>query len=137
MRKIRSDFNELILVAEKSKKKGGSMAAVFKLIQDLLEFEDKIQECISAQEMAENKQKIELFVADIDKMYDSLFEMARGGISSIRNQRQDMVDNPEEIDGDKEVGTEVEEEIRTAPVSDKSDKRKTPVMLNVPQIPKM
>ncbi len=140
MKKMTSEFNELILTAEKVKKKGGSMAAVFKLIQELLDFEEKIQECINAQEMTENKNRIENFMGDIDKMYDSLFEMARGGISQIRNQRVNgMMEPSDEEDG----GSEVEEDIEIEPemgrhdILEKTDKRRTPVMLNVPQIPKM
>jgi len=137
MRKNSSQFNELILMAEKSKKKGGSMAAVFKLIQELLDFEDKIQECINAQEIAQNKSKLESFMDDIDKMYDVLFQMARGGISSIRDQRSGLEGDFEgelEEDSRIESDVEVEEDINIAPVA---DKRRTPVMLNVPQIPKM
>lgn len=136
MNKYASQFNELILMAEKSKKKGGSMAAVFKLIQELLDFEDKLQECINAQEMTQNKQKIESFMSEIDKMYDVLFQMARGGISSIRDQRDGIEELTEDSqpEPDIEEGVEIEEDIDIAPVA---DKRKTPVMINVPKIPKM
>jgi hypothetical protein len=142
MKKYANQFNELIVMAEKAKKKGGSMAAVFKLIQELLDFEEKIQECCNAQEMAENRQKIESFMGEIDKMYDVLFEMARGGISNIRSQRQgDTILNEEQkgiTEGPKEIIEEdVEEDIEIEPIVEKSDKRKTPVMLNVPTIPKM
>ena len=130
MKKHASEFNELIVMAEKAKKKGGSMAAVFKLIQELLDFEEKIQECVNAQEIVENKSKIEAFMGEIDKMYDVLFEMARGGISNIRNQRNGVI----EVEGSPEEEVEVEEKIDLEPVA---DKRKNPVMLNVPQIPKM
>lgn len=134
MKKYASQFNELIVMAEKAKKKGGSMAAVFKLIQELLDFEEKIQECCNAQEMAENRSRIESFMGEIDKMYDVLFEMARGGISNIRDQRSGIVKGPEIITEEPEAEVEVEEGFDIAPVA---DKRKTPVMLNVPQIPKM
>ena len=142
MKKYASQFNELIVMAEKAKKKGGSMAAVFKLIQELLDFEEKIQECMNAQEMSENRRRIESFMGDIDKMYDNLFEMARGGISNIRDQREGglgegAVGAPQVSEdglGAEEVEVEVEED---APLAPMADKRKTPVMLNVPQIPKM
>ena len=140
MRETKREFNELIVMAEKAKKKGGSMAAVFKLIQELLDFEEKIQECCNAQEMSENRSRIESFMGEIDKMYDSLFEMARGGISNIRDQRNrgevltDEAPQGDIIDGEAEVEVEVEEDIDIASVA---DKRRTPVMLNVPQIPKM
>jgi len=115
MKKHASEFNELIVMAEKAKKKGGSMAAVFKLIQELLDFEEKIQECVNAQEIVENKSKIEAFMGEIDKMYDVLFEMARGGISNIRNQRNGVI----EVEGSPEEEVEVEEKIDLEPVADK------------------
>jgi len=143
--KMQEKYQDIFMkISEKARKKGGSMAAVFKLIQELLEFEDKINECMNAQEMSQNKQRIELFLADIDKMYDSLFEMARGGISDIRNQRtQGGLDEPEQEDdlenegsggnGGAEENSEFEIEVS----SEQPDKRKTPIMMNVPQIPKM
>jgi len=89
MNKYASQFNELIVLAkeEKSKKKGGSMAAVLKLIQDLTEFENSIQEAMDAQEMAENKGKIEAFLKDIDRMYEELFNIAKAGIQAMRTER--------------------------------------------------
>ena len=89
---MRSEFNEMIILGEAKKKKGGSLSAVLKLIQDLTDFEEKLQDCIDSQEMSENKQKIEGFVQQVDQMYDVLFEIARGGISSIRNDRASGVD---------------------------------------------
>jgi hypothetical protein len=80
-------WNELTITAEKTKKKGGSLASVFKLIQDLIEFEEKIQEAINAQEVSTNKSQIEGFLTDIDKMYEVLLTIAREGISAARNER--------------------------------------------------
>jgi len=124
---MKRQFNELLVLAEKAKKKGGSMAAVFKLIQDLLDFEEKVEDCANSQEMSDNKIKIESFIAEIDSFYDVLFEMARGGISSIRNDRaegmQEVVEEGEEeveIEGTgrfikedelRERGTEVTKDI--------------------------
>jgi len=89
MKKYASEFNEMIVLAEKekSKKKGGSMAAVLKLVQDLAEFESNIQEAMDAQEMAENRSKIESFLQDIDKMYGILLEMAKESIQAMRAER--------------------------------------------------
>ena len=134
MRKYSSQFNELILMAEKTKKKGGSMAAVFKLIQELLDFAEKIKECMNAQEMTQNKQKIESFMGEIDKMYDVLFQMARGGISSIRSGRSESDEMPDDSFEEDEEECDVDVDIGASPVS---DKRRTPFMINVPQIPKM
>jgi hypothetical protein len=82
---------------EKSKKKGGSMAAVLKLVQDLAEFEGNIQEAIDAQEMSENRTQIEGFLADIDKMYEVLLGMAKESIQIMRSERsQPMIEESEE-----------------------------------------
>jgi hypothetical protein len=129
---MRPEFNELILTAEKSKKKGGSLGAVFKLIQDLTEFEEKIQECCDSQEMTENKEKIEAFLMDIDKMYEVLLGIAKGGISSIRNERRRKDMFPEQ-DGVEEV------QESTVPVEEVEEVEldKSPVKLNIPKVPRM
>ena len=79
------EFHEMIILGEKQKKKGGSLAAVLKLITDLTDFEEKIEVCADAQEMSQNKQKIKEFTQDIDKMYKVLLGMAQGGIKSLRS----------------------------------------------------
>jgi len=145
---MNKQFNELIVLGEKARKRGGSMAAVFKLIEELLDFEEKIQACMDAQEMTENKSKIESFMSEIDKMYDVLFEMARGGISEIRNERSLGVrDGVDEEDGvgevgevGSEVGSEVEETIEVEPgpsIGEKIEVSRPLSSLNVPRIPKM
>lgn len=93
MKKYATQFNELIVLAEKekSKKKGGSMAAVLKLVQDLAEFEGNIQEAMDAQEMQENRGQIEGFLTDIDKMYEVLLNMAKNAIQSMRTERSQPV----------------------------------------------
>ena len=125
---MRSDFNELILTADKSKKKGTSLSAVLKLIQDLTDFEEKIQDCVDSQEIAENKQQIEAFLGEIDKMYKVLLGMAEGSIQSLRQQRllpqEEVVEEKEDV----VVKTEPTEPFETA---------RSPVHINVPKIPKM
>jgi hypothetical protein len=100
MNKYAKQFNEMIVMAEKegkSKKKGGSMAAIFKLIQDLAQFEENIQEAVNAQEMAENKSQIESFMVEIDKMYEKLFEIGKQAIQAMRAERnQPEIAEPEE-----------------------------------------
>jgi len=135
---MKSQFNELLVLAEKVKKKGGSMASIFKLIENLLDFEEKIQDCVDSQEMAENKQKIESFLAEIDKMYDVLFEMARGGISSIRTDRSMGMDAiVEEEDAEIEIEgpgrMTSEDKLRERA----TDTMKPPIKLNAPRVPSM
>jgi hypothetical protein len=128
---MRPEFNELILTAEKNKKKGGSLGAVFKLIQDLTDFEEKIQECVDAQEIAENKQKIEEFLADIDKMYATLLDIAKGGIQSLRKQRL--------LPTEEEAPEIIEEEVEEAPVDivEEVEVSKSPIDITVPKAPKI
>ena len=138
---MNKQFNELIVLGEKARKRGGSMAAVFKLIEELLDFEEKIQACMDAQEMTENKSKIESFMSEIDNMYDVLFEMARGGISEIRNERSLGVRDEEAGVG---PSTEMEETIEVEPesspepeIEEKIEVSKPAASLSVPKIPKM
>ena len=144
MNKYASQFNELIVLAEKekSKKKGGSLAAVFKLVQDLTEFENNIQECVDAQEMAENKGKIEAFMNDMDKMYEVLFTIAKSGVQAIRSERG-MSKLQEEVETEEPAELPV-----TPPVVESSNtftaadlkkqmeqKPPAPVMLTIPKTP--
>ena len=127
---MRSEFNELILTAEKSKKKGTSLSAVLKLIQDLTDFEEKIQDCVDSQEIAENKQQIESFLGEIDKMYKVLLGMAEGSIQSLRQQR---LLPQEEVVEEKEEALVQNDVTRTKPL----EVAKSPIYLSVPKIPEM
>lgn len=144
MKKYASQFNELIILSEKekTKKKGGSMAAVLKLVQDLAEFEGNIQEAMDAQEMAENRSQIEAFLADIDKMYGVLLEMAKASIQAMRQERsQPVVDEPvetEEITAPitKEPGSDTKftaEDLK----KQMDSKPSAPVPMTVPKSPKI
>lgn len=145
MNKYAKQFNEMIVMAEKegkSKKKGGSMAAIFKLIQDLAQFEENIQEAINAQEMAENKAHIESFMIEIDKMYEKLFEIGKQAISSMRAERnQPQIAEPEEGIVDAQPIPEITPEPMASKFS-ADDLRKqlelnspAPVGLTVPKAP--
>ena len=123
---MKNEYQDIFMkLSETKKKKGGSLGAVFKLIQELTDFESKIQECAEAQEMTENRTKIESFLGDLDRMYETLFEMAKGGVQSIRSDRQAIM--PEEVETVEGVGEE--EVVESVPVR--------PSSLNVPQAPSM
>jgi hypothetical protein len=142
MKKYASQFNELIVLAEKekTKKKGGSMAAVLKLVQDLSEFESNIQETIDAQEMAENRAKIEAFLIDIDKMYEILLDMAKASIQAMRSERtQPPVEETEQVE-EKEVVKDDSKgtSFSTDDLQKQLDaKPKSPVSVNIPKVPTM
>jgi hypothetical protein len=143
MNKYTSQFNEIIVLAEKekSKKKGGSMAAVLKLVQDLAEFEGSIQEAVDAQEMSENRSKIEAFLTDIDKMYEILLEMAKASIQAMRTERSQPVIEETETPAPT---TESLEPLEPEPTKFSTDdlkkqldtKPSAPISLTIPKAPK-
>ena len=130
-------FNEMIILAKDNKKKGGSLAAIFKLIEELLEFEDKIVECAEAQEMGENKERIEALKTETGKMYDTLFEMAQGGVESYRTRQvldaDDIVDT---VDPEDDV-EELDVDIIDLPKPSQVSKVTAPTSLRMPQAPKI
>lgn len=141
--KYASQFNELIILAkeEKTKKKGGSMAAVLKLVQDLSEFEGSIQEAMDAQEMAEHKSKIEGFLKDIDGMYEVLLVMVKEAIRAMRNQRSMPIPEDGEAQMDAPPAPAVSEPPSTSFSTEDLKKQldmkpKMPVMLSIPKVPK-
>ncbi len=142
---MKSPFNELILVAGKDggKKKGKSLEAIFKLIQSLLEFEDKIVECSEAQEMGENKERIEALKAETGEMYNSLFEMAQGGVDSYRNKIESMEPVEDDTDSeDKNVEDlrereEIGDAVLELPKQSKVNSVTAPTSLRLPSVPKM
>ena len=143
MKKYASEFNELIVLAEKekSKKKGGSMAAILKLVMDLAEFESNIQEAIDAQEMAENRSQIEGFLADIDKMYETLLTMAKNAIQAMRTERaMPVVEEGEKMDAPPAPATQ-EPDATKFTIDDLKKqieaKPSAPISLTIPKAPKV
>jgi len=138
-----SRYNELICLAKDNKKKGGSLGAIFKLIQDLLEFEDKIVECAESQEMGQNREKIEALKAETGEMYDSLFAMAQGGVDSYRNKLEVMEDveglreEDEEVEGMREREEITPEVLDMLPKETEVSRACSPTSLNIPAAPKM
>lgn len=146
MKKYASQFNEIIVLAEKekTKKKGGSMGAVLKLVQDLAEFESNIQEAMDAQEMTENRGKIEGFLADIDKMYEVLLVMAKDSIQAMRAERSQPMEVAPDMDVPPAAATsEGREESSSLNFSAEDlqkqldTKPRAPISLTVPKVPKV
>ena len=70
---------------DKSKKnKGDGINAILTLMKDLRDFQDKVETCIDAQAIAENKQKVEQFYDLLDNMAEVLLDIAESGIKSSR-----------------------------------------------------
>jgi hypothetical protein len=80
-----SQDNQLIVEAA-SAKKGGGVNAVLGLLQEMISFQEKVANAADAQDLAENKQKLEEFQSNLGQMYESLLEMARGGVRSMRQE---------------------------------------------------
>lgn len=142
MKKYASQFNEIIVLAEKdkSKKKGGSMAAVLKLVQDLAEFESSIQEAMDAQEMSENRSKIEAFLQDIDRMYGILLDMAKSSIQAMRAERsQPVIEESEQLDTPPDPATQEPEPTKfsTEDLKKQMETRpSSPIAITIPKAPK-
>ena len=81
-----SDDNILVFAA--TAKKGGGINAVLSLLQDLVAFQEKLSVAIEAQDLGENKQKLEQFQERLSEMYESLIDLARGGMQAMRQAPQ-------------------------------------------------
>ena len=57
-------------------------------MKDLRDFQDKVDSCLDAQDIEEHRQKISTFDEMLDSMYETLLEIASGGISSIRERNR-------------------------------------------------
>ena len=71
---------------DKIKTKGDGINAALVLLKDLRDFQDKVETCIEAQDIAEYKQKIEVFNQKLDEMYEILLDIARGGMHANRSK---------------------------------------------------
>jgi len=84
-----SKDNILVLTADsevKKGKKGDGINSILGFLQEMRLFRDKIDACAEAQDITENKQKIEAVGQELDKHYEELLDLAKGGIRSIRKQ---------------------------------------------------
>jgi len=126
----KSKYQDIFVkLSERSKKKGGGLSAVFKLIQELADFEEKIEECARGQEITQNRETIDGFISDLDRMYDALFEMARGGISDIRDNRGKL-NNEEYSNG--ELGEDPQEEV----IRERTTDEPTRSLPEIPEVPR-
>ena len=75
----------LITAADGKSKKGDGINAALSLMQEVRDFQDKIDKCAEAQAMAENKRKIESFGDHLDSMWSTLRDIAGDTIRGIRS----------------------------------------------------
>jgi len=118
--------------SESKKKKGAGTSAVLTLMKELGDFQDKVQTCIDAQDLADRKQQLEVFYDKLDEMAEVLLAMAADGIKS---KRQLEAIEDEVVEDDEELDEEPIEEI----VSDRPQAASVGKirMVNVPSIPRL
>jgi hypothetical protein len=80
------------MAEEKKSRKGDGINAVLKFMIDVRDFEEKLDACVDAQAMEENKAKLEKFKGPISDLYSELAEIASGGVRNMRSEKE--VPNP-------------------------------------------
>jgi hypothetical protein len=93
--------------------KGDGVNAVLVLMKELRDFQERIEDCLEAQDIQEIAAKIQGFDNHLDDMYAVLLEIASTGITSKRKDRAGV------------------------PPSSGETKTKNPIMMGVPQVPKI
>lgn len=113
-------MNNIITIARdnSSKKKGSGTNAVLVLLKDLGDFQDKLLACMEAQDIEENRSKVENCFEKVDEVAKVLLDMAEAGIRSRRNNLMESEDDME-LAGDAGVDIldEVPSDINSASVS--------------------
>jgi len=66
------------------KKKGDGINAVLTLMKEMRDFQDRVEECIESQDLAEHKAKIQDFNNYVESMYEVLLDIAKGGLRKER-----------------------------------------------------
>lgn len=68
---------------KKKKGKGDGVAAAIGLLQELRGFMEKVEACVEAQDIAENKASIEEPAKSLEALYNALIKIAQSGIRSM------------------------------------------------------
>lgn len=90
---MQEQFNKITVVAEEKKKKGQGLNAILTLMKDMVNFQDRVRDCIEAQDIKENVDKLAKFSECIEGMYSDLLDMAAPAIKSHRNVRETPSEN--------------------------------------------
>jgi len=108
-------FNKMTITADDKKgNKGDGINSVLKFMIDVRDFQDKLDNCVESQAIAENKEKIQKYSSMIDELYSSLAEIAS---TSVRKMRENANLEAEPVSSERKVSN--------------------PVIMNAPQIPKL
>ena len=83
-----TQFNDNMIVLGETKKRGDGVNAVLTLMKDVRDFQEKVDACVEAQINPANKTAIQGFSGDIEKMYSSLLDMAKGGVRTMREPEE-------------------------------------------------
>lgn len=67
-----------------SSKKNTEIKSILELLQEVIAFQDKIEETYELQESAQNKSQLRNYHDMIDKMYQELLDLAKGSVISVR-----------------------------------------------------
>lgn len=79
--------DNILVLAEgdaKSKKKGTGIGEILALAREIVSFIDRVDACAEAQDISENKSKIEAISAELEKHYIELLDMAKSGRSTMQ-----------------------------------------------------
>ena len=92
-----SNDNILIVAGDDGKrsKKGDGINSILSLCQEMRNFMDKVESCAEAQDINENRQKIEALADDMNKHLEALIDVAKGGILSIRKRPEEGLEGLE------------------------------------------
>lgn len=126
--------NNMILIAQdetikKDKKdatkskKGDGINASLVLMRQVRDFQDQIQECMDAQDIDDNKKRIAEFDEYIGKMYETLLDIARGGIRRPENTNMTTTDMNPDMQNTQNISNNVPQFSQDS--------------LNIPQAPRM
>jgi predicted RNA polymerase sigma factor len=92
---------------DKKKKKGDGVSAAIGLLQELRGFTEKVDACIEAQDISDNKKAIEGPAKCLEELYHALLKIAESGIRAINKP----------VEEEKPIQVHVEKEGPTLPIT--------------------
>ena len=80
--------DNILVLAEsdaKKSKKGTGLGEILALAREIVSFIDRVDACAEAQDISENKSKIEAISQELEKHYVELLDMAKSGRSTQKD----------------------------------------------------